>query len=209
MTRNPKQAIDKILEKLSKEDLIDFLVEYAKSDANLANAVNVRFRKPEYPEYEEELNKIENEIDNALDGVSSYYNRDGWGYVSFDVSHIVAEIRQRTEQGYIRLAFSELELLYRKLLENFEYQGECEISDEAKNCLDIMSEVADKAVLAEDKDYIFRQCIALSDLEDGKDYGADYEDSLLGIAAKFVTTENRAELENVLSRYDFEATRIH
>ena len=65
-----------------------------------------------------------------------------------------------------------------------------------------MSEIADKAVLTEDKDYIFRQCIELSELDDGKDYGADYEDKLLKIAAKFVTRENLAELENALAAFD-------
>jgi len=53
----------KLLEKLSKEKLIDFLVEYAANDANFVNEVNIRFRKPEF---EAELAKIENKIDLAL-----------------------------------------------------------------------------------------------------------------------------------------------
>ena len=57
-----------------------------------------------------------------------------------------------------------------------------------------MYKIADKAVLTEDKDYIYMKCIELSKLEDGKDYGADYEDKLLEIAEKFVTPENRANL---------------
>ena len=120
---------------------------------------------------------------------------------------ITAEVKQRAEQGHIKLAFAEIELLYRKLLENFEYQSECEISDEADDCLVMMSEIADKAVLSEDKDYIFKQCIELSELEDGKDYGADYEGKLLRIAAKFVTSENLAELEKALTRFDSQGWR--
>ena len=170
---------------------MDFLVEYAESDAKFTNAVYARFRNPEF---EEELDKIKNEIDHALAGVSDYRNRDSWGDAIFDVSYIVAEIKQRAEQGHIRLAFAELELLYRKLLENFGYQGECEITNETDDCIDIMYKIADKAVLAEDKDYIYRKCMELSKLEDGKDYGADYEDKLLEIAKKFVTPESRVNL---------------
>lgn len=47
-----------MLEKLSRKELVDFLIEYAKTDAKFANAVNVRFSKPEF---EEELSKIEND----------------------------------------------------------------------------------------------------------------------------------------------------
>lgn len=188
-----------ILEKLSKENLITLVLEHAKNDVKFANSLKVCFSKPEF---EKELDKIKNKIDRAFGGTSNYYNRDNWGYISFDVSDIITEIKQRAEQGYIRLAFAELELLYRELLAHFEYQGECEISDEAETCLDIMSEIADKAVLTEDKDYIFRQCIELSELDDGKDYGADYEDKLLKIAAKFVTKENLSELENALASFD-------
>ncbi|MCL1808841.1 MAG: hypothetical protein FWG42_03620 [Clostridiales bacterium] len=191
----------KLLEKSSKEKLLNFLEEYAKKDTKFANAVNVHFGKPEF---EEELKKIEGSIDDLLDGISDYYYaRDRWGYVNLDTSCIIAEIKQRTEQGHVRLAFAETEMLYRKLLENFEYQGECEISDKAEYCLEIMSAIADKAVETVDKKYIFKNCIALAELDDGKDYGADYEDKLLSIAAKFVTLENRAELEGVLARFDF------
>jgi len=194
-----EKSIGKLFDKLSKEELIEFLGAYAKGDAKFANAVAVHFRKPEFAE---ELTKIESVINSALDGASDYRTHDSWGYVNFDVSDIFEEIRLRADQGHIMLAFAELELLYGKLLENFEYQGECEISDEAETCLDIMLELASKTVRVEDKEYIFKHCIELSELEDGKDYGADYEDKLLGIAAKFVTPENRSELENALSRFD-------
>ena len=187
------------LGRLNREKLLDFLAEYAEQDAKFANAINVRFGKPEF---EQELSKIENAIDYALDGVSDYRTHDSWGYVSFDTGDITAEIQQRVSQGHIRLAFAETELLYRKLLELFEYQGECEISDEAESCLEMMSDIAGKAVSGNDKEYIFKHCIELSELDDGKDYGADYEDKLLRIAAKFVTTENRAELEQALARFD-------
>jgi hypothetical protein len=184
-----------ILNNQSKETLIDFIVEYAENNDDIINAVDVWFKKPEFSH---ELQKIGNMIDNALDGASEYYHRGGWGYIDFDVSGIIMEINQRAEQGFIKLAFAELELLYLKLVKCFEYQSECEVSDEAENCLEIMADIADKAVLSEDKEYIFRQCIYLSNLKDGKDYGADYEGKLLLIAAKFVTTDNLAELEEAL-----------
>jgi len=190
----------KLLEKLSKENLIDFIEEYAVKDVRFANAINVRFGRPEY---EEELGKIRNAIDDTLRGVSDYRRHDKWGNAIFDTSGITEEIRQRADQRHTRLAFVEIEMLYRRLLENLEYQGECEISDKAEYCIDIMSEIADKAVSAEDKEYIFTRVIELSELEDGKNYGEDYEDKLLKIAAKFVTWENRAELENALAHFDF------
>jgi hypothetical protein len=199
VSKNSKQTVSKLLQKLNKETIIDFLVDYAESDPRFINAVNVRFGKPEF---ENEVNKIEEKIDNALAGASDYRRQGGWGYIDFDVSDIVNEIKLRADQGHIKLAFMEIELLYRKLLEIFEYQSECEVSDEAENCFVVMSEIADKAVLAEDKEYIFRQCIELSGVEDGKDYGADYEDKLLGVAAKVVTPENVNELKNVLEKFN-------
>ena len=186
----------RLLDKIKRDKLLDFLVEYAQNDAKFANAINVRFGKPIF---EEELDKIENEIDSALDGVADYRSHDRWGNAIFNTSDIIAEIRQRCSQGHIRLAFAETELLYRKLLKLFEYQGECEISDEAWYCISIMSDIADKAVSADDKEFIFQHCIGMSEIEDGKNYGADYESELLKIAAKFVTAENRMELENILA----------
>lgn len=199
MTQNSEQIIGRLLNALSKEEIIDFLVKYAKNDPKFVDAVNVYFLKPKF---ESELGRIESKIDVALAATSDYRSYGGWGYIDVDVSDIIMEVGLRAEQGHIRLAFAELELLYRKLLENFEYQAECEISDEAENCLCIMSDIADKAILAEDKDYIFKQCIELSELEDGKDYGADYEGALLKIAAKFVTPENLSELEAALACFD-------
>jgi hypothetical protein len=187
-----------LLERLSKETIINFLLEYAESNTKFANAVSVRFRKPEF---DEELCKIEIEIDDALAEVSDYSDRDSWGNINFDVGDIYSEIWERLEQGHIRLAFAEIGLLYSKLLEIFEYQGECEVSDETEYCLKIMSDIADKAVLDEDKAFIFDECIKLADIRDGKDYGADYEDSLLGISARFVTPERRPELERALESY--------
>jgi len=188
-------VLRKLLEKQSKEVLINFIVEYAETDSKFANTVNVRFVEPVF---EDEINKVECQVENALYGISDYNNRDSWGNVNFDVSDIMEEARKRVEQGHIKLAFAEIEVLYRKLLENFEYQGECEISMKAEDCHYIMAEIADKAVTLQDMEYIFNRCIILSGLEDGKDYGADYEDKLLRIAAKFVTPENLSELEYAL-----------
>ena len=101
ITQDSENKVGNLLDKLSKEKLIHFLVEYAKDDAKFANAILVRFSKPEY---QEELTKIENEIDNALDGVSDYRNHDSWGYADFDVKDIITEITQRVRQGHIRLA---------------------------------------------------------------------------------------------------------
>jgi len=58
-----------------------------------------------------------------------------------------------------------------------------------------MSDIADKAALDEDKEYIFNKCIELASIKAGKDYGADYEDKLLRISSKLVTPGSRAKLE--------------
>ena len=204
MKQDTEQAITKLIEGLSKEQLIEFLVEYAERDSKLVNAINVRFG---VPEYKAELAKIDRKIAHVLNGVSDWDTHDSWGHVHIDTSDIVYEVYERVEQGHIRLAFAELELLYRKMLENFEYQGECEIADKAEDCLRIMAEIAGKAALTEDKDYIFKQCIELSELEDGKDYGADYEDKLLSISSKFVTVDNLSELDVALAQYESHSWR--
>ena len=188
-----------LLERINRDKLLEFLVEYAENDAKFANAVNVRFGEPVY---DDEIDKIEHEIDRALSGVSDYRTHDSWGNANFFTGDIIEEIRERASQGHIRLAFAETESLYRKLLDLFEYQGECEISDEAEYCISIMSDIADEAVSVDDKEFIFQHCIELADLEDAKNYGADYEDKLLRIAVKFVTIENRAEMERALTRFD-------
>ncbi len=173
-------ALRKLLEKASKANLIDFLVEYAEYDGRFKNAVHVCFASHEYAA---ELSKIEAAIAEALAGTYDDDKRDRWGWVSFDISDIVWEIERRTKQGHIRLAFAEIELLYRKLLENFEYQGECEISMEAERCLDLMAVIAGKSDSSEDREFIFKQCVLLSAWEEGRPYGADYKDRLLGIAS--------------------------
>ncbi len=141
---------------------------------------------------------MQRKLDRMFQDVS-IYNHGNWGYIDVDTAALFDEITRRMEQGHYRLAFSEAEMLYRKLLENFECQAECELSEEAENCLELMSTIADNTILDEDKNHIFQHCLALSDLDDGKDYGADYEDKLLRIAAKFVTPENCADLEAALA----------
>ena len=187
-----------LLENLSKEELIDFFLEYAKNDTKFANAIDVRFREPNF---NEELLKIESIIDHELIGAPESFDYDSWGDIVFNVGSVYSEIEERTDQGHIKLAFAEAELLYRKLLDIFEYQGECEVSSKAESCLDIMSDIADKAVLDEDKEYIFNTCIELANTEAGKDYGADYEDILLRISSKFVTPETREKLELAVERF--------
>ena len=192
-------GLEEVLESLSKSTLIKFMLEYAKNHEQFANEIYVQFQEPDYPD---EVKRIKVEIARALDGISDYRYRDSWGYVSFDVHHINLEIRTRIEQGHIQLAFMMVDLLYRELIKLFEYQGECEISDEAENCLLQMAEIAEIAELKEDKTFIFESCIALADVDDGSDYGADYESQLLAIAAKLVTSENRSSLEQALSAFN-------
>lgn len=190
----------KLLESKNSGELLDFLEEYAKRDDAFRNALRVRFAKPDF---HAELKSISAKIDNVLDDVPNYNrHRGGWGYVNIDTDNIIFEIEERVKQGHIKLAFAELEILYVKLINLFEYQEECEISDKAESCLWFMSDVAEKAVETSDCTYIYEHSIDLACLEDGKDYGADYEDTLLSIAARFVTQDNRAMLEDALSQFE-------
>jgi hypothetical protein len=200
-----------LLKEAKPEDLFDFLEEYAERDAKFENALRVRFSEPDF---QVELDKMSAMIDDALEDVSDQHYYGRWGSVNINTAEILIEIKQREKQGKIRLAFAELETLYRKLLEVFEYQDECEISDEAEYCLNLMSDVAKKATDVSDKEYIYEHCIDLAYVEDGKNYGADYEEQLLGISAHFVTRENRTKLDDALTefetgRYEEEIKLIH
>ena len=190
-----------LLETIAPDALLDFLEEYARHDPKFDNAVHVRFAQPDFHDV---LDKISVSVDTALAGVSDWDTHDRWGYVSVDTSDILFEVEQRVKRGHIRLAFAALEILYTKLLENLEYQSECELSMEAEDCLKRMEDVCAQAAGTSDRAYIFDRCIALTDLGVGKGYGADYEDKLLAMAARFVTYENRPQLEEALSRCESE-----
>ena len=139
--------------------------------------------------------------DELLDFLAEYARRDS----NFeDALRVRFEIEQRAKQGHVLLAFKSLETMYRKLLEAFEEQEECEIADEVEDCLHQMTDVTDQATDPADQAYIFECCIALAALEDGKDYGADYEDQLLSISAKFVTPDNLLMLEEAITLYEDE-----
>jgi len=193
------QGIDTLLQDIAPAELRDFLVKYAEHDPKVENALRVRFAQPDF---DAELKKIKRSVNAALADVSDWDTHDRWGGADVDTSEILFEIEQRAEQGHIRLAFAGLEALYVGLLENFEYQGECELSMEAEDCLERMADIAGQATDPGDRAYIFGSCIALADSDKGKSYGADYEDRLLAIAADFVTPENRGQLEEALERHE-------
>jgi len=50
------QVIAKLVEGLSKEQLVDFLIEYSERDSKLVDAISVRFGMPEF---KTELTKME------------------------------------------------------------------------------------------------------------------------------------------------------
>ena len=189
-----------ILKGISKDDLMEFLLEYAKKDTKFLNAFNVKFAAPENAH---ELTKLEKQIDSLLKYATSRRGRDSWGYMDIDISGILDELFERAQQGHVRLAFDGAEMLYRKMLDIFEYQEECELSDEIENLLLAMLDMADEVSKKEEKDYIFEQCIRLAELDTAKEYGADYEVSLYKIAAKFATCDNLSILEEAMDGCNF------
>jgi len=197
-----EQGLYELLLDIDPDELLDFLADYAKRDSDFEDALRVRF---EEPDEQTELAKLGGKIDAALEDVSRYGRGSRWyDSSSVDTSGISFEIEQRAKQGHVLLAFKSLETMYRKLIEVFEEQEECEVADEVEDCLRQMREVADQAIDPADQAYIFECCISLAALEDGKDYGAEYEDKLLAIAAKFVTQDNLQELEEAIALYEEE-----
>jgi hypothetical protein len=184
-----------ILENAKPKDLFDFLEEYAKLDEKFKNALHVRFSAPDF---EDDLHKVRVMIDNALDAAVEYGRHDSWGWMKIDTSEIIFEIKQRAKQGNVKLAFAELEILYRKLIELFECQSECEVNDEAESVLQMIADVAKKATDPHDKEYIFEHCIDLAKADVNQNFGAENEDQLLNIATQFVTDGNRKKLEDAL-----------
>ncbi|MDR1292667.1 MAG: hypothetical protein LBJ91_04650 [Clostridiales Family XIII bacterium] len=180
-------------------ELLDFLSEYAEYDSKFDNAVQVRFGTPDF---ENEIDKITGMIDSSLAKDGGDYRRGSWGHICIDTSEISTEICARAEQGNIRLAFTEAEVLYRKLLELFDYQEECEISDEADYCIDQMAKVAEKATSVDDKTYIFEHCLELCKFDTAKNYGENYEARFLKIALRFITPENSVKFEAELSKHE-------
>ena len=194
-----KTVFRTLMEQLAPGELLDFLEDYAKRDGGFEEALRVRF---EEPDEQAELTRLGDKIDAALEDVCPYGHGRWYEPSSVDTSGISFEIEQRLKQGHVLLAFKALETMYRKLLEVFEEQEECEVADEAEDCLRQMAVVADHAVDSSDQAYIFDCCIALAGIDDGKDYGADYEDKLLAISAKFVTPENLPVLEEAIALYE-------
>ena len=190
-----------LMEQLAPGELLGFLEDYAKRDGAFEEALRIRF---EEPDEQAELARLGGKIDRALESVCRYGQGRWYEPSTIDTSDISFEIEQRLKQGHVLLAFKALETMYRKLIEVFEEQEECEVADEVEDCLRQMSIVAEHAIDPADQAYIFDCCIVLADIEDGKDYGADYEDKLLAISAKFVTPENLGELEAAIARYETE-----
>ena len=186
-----------LLRNADRETLIDILVEYAQHDAKLTSMINVRFREPEF---DEELKKIEKLIDKGLGETSNHRIRDRWGGMVFDVADVFYEIEDRINQGYIKLAFTELELLYHKLTTYFDSQGEHEISDVVKDCVAMMDTAAQEAVVQDDKDFIFERCVELAKLKVCEDYGMDSEAKILKTAVRFINEQNREKAESIIDK---------
>lgn len=109
-----------LLEKRSREELVDLVMEWAQHDESLASLIDVRYGEPKY---EDELYKMEAILEKAFCMIENC-NHDIWGYVRIPLVDVYRQIGERARQGHIRLAFSLAEMLYRKLLQSFEYQTE-------------------------------------------------------------------------------------
>ena len=181
------RMLESLLKEQSKEKLIEFILDYSTHSDRFKNAVEVRFASPDY---DAELQKMQRNIDEAFNNITDYRSRNAWGDAIYDISHILAEIEERKNQWNVRLAFSEAEMLYIRLLESLEFQGECEISDEADYVVRLMDGIIDNTVSVEDGDYIAERCRYLAALEDGKNYGVDHEVLFIEMARKCADLRN-------------------
>lgn len=109
---------------------------------------------------------------------------------------------KHAQKGKIRLAFTELEILFRKLQDYYEYQEECEIDDECGYCIMKMADIADAATDPHDKEFIFERCIGMCGPNAAESYGADFDYRLLKIAISFINQGNRHGFEDVLKHHD-------
>ncbi|MDR1482633.1 MAG: hypothetical protein LBI74_08420 [Synergistaceae bacterium] len=191
-------TIQELINNVSDKQLREFVIEYAKRDGDFSNALSVRFA---VPEFEAEVTKIADMVENELEGVDDYRRRDSWGYIRIDLSKVDYEIQQRIAQGQYRLAFAQSAAAYAELLEVYEYQSECEISDEAGSFVDKMSDIAGEVTDSADQAYIYERCVELAYDDTASDYGDSYQGRFLKIAARFITQTNREEFDAAIEKF--------
>jgi len=190
------ETIRKLLESLDRNELIDVLVDLAASDHETANYLEVRFGERAE---DEDITILSAKIEEELNRAASSRHRGSWGHMQIDFGDIMREIEEREKQGRIRLAFTELEVLFRKLQDYYEYQEECEIDDECDYCIRRMADIAKSVVDPNDKEFVFERCIGMCGSEAAKNYGADCDVNLLKIAMDFLDRDNRHKFEDALA----------
>lgn len=182
-------------ESVSKEKLLDFVREYARRDEVFANALRVQF---DQPVTRKDVSRIRDRFKERLEAAFHDRFRQRWTPRSLQTGEIFHEIDERTAQGHFRMAFESLSAVYKELLEYFDVQEECEVSDEVEYCLTKMADVARRISDPTDQVFVYDTCIELANLQTGRDYGASYEDKLLAIAVDFLTSDNRASFDRLL-----------
>lgn len=196
MGQNSPHDIRKLLASLDRNALIDALVDLADSDDETANFLEVRFGTRQE---DKDIAILTAKIEQELKRAASRNRRGDWGHMQLETGDIFREIDEREKQGKIRLAFSELEVLFRELQNYYEYQEECEIDDECDYCIRRMAEIAESATDPSDREFIFERCIGLCGSEGSRDYGSDSDEKLLKIAIGFLDQNNRSKFEGVIA----------
>jgi hypothetical protein len=191
-----QDKIRKLLASLDRNTLIDVLVDLADTDEETANYLEVRFGTRGE---DEDIAILTKKIKQELRSAASRNRRGDWGHMHIETGDIYREIDEREKQGRIKLAFSELEVLFRELQDYYEYQEECEIDDECDYCIGRMAEIAESATDPSDKEFIFGHCLELCGSEGSRDYGSDSDKKLLKIAIGFLDQSNRSKFEAVIS----------
>jgi len=196
MGQNSPQDIRKLLVPLDRNALIDVLVDLADSDDETANYLEVRFGTRGE---DEDIAILTEKIKQELERAASRNSRDAWGNMQIDIGDIYREIDEREKQGKIRLAFSELEALFRELQNYYDFQEECEIDDECDDCISRLAKIAELATIPTDREFIFEHCIGLCGLEGSRDYGSNSDEKLLRIAMGFLDQNNRNKFECIIA----------
>ena len=195
LPQETRETIRKLLAPLDRNMLIDVLVDLACSDNETANYLEVRFGTRNE---DEDIAVLTAKIEYELTRAASRNRRDDWGNMQIETGDIFREIDERKKQGKIRLAFSELEAVFRELQNYYDCQEECEIDDECDDCIRGMAGIAESATDPDDKEFIFEHCLELCGAEGSRDYGSDSDEKLLKIAMGFLNHDNRNKFEAVI-----------
>ncbi|MDR1639472.1 MAG: hypothetical protein LBT59_07245 [Clostridiales bacterium] len=179
-----------LLRRIDIEKLYDFLEERLKNDKSLSKMFLATFAEPDYDSV---LRSLKKDIEYAIHNTELH--KENYGTIDIDTDKVTKEIIAYADNGHVRLAFSALEIMYKKLVEVIEELRDCDIPEALFSCVDLISDIASDAKDPKDIEYLFEGCLKLAKAEIDYDYELDFPEEFWHICSRLVTEENRAKLE--------------